>query len=161
MVAQLSCEYGEPATLRDGWDSELVIEPVAPGNIAIRSAGPDRRVGTADDLLYSRTDEQRLALEFRGCYAVVSTASDLVPSVFELDATPIDYSGFALRPDRGYAAPGWRPLSSDSVNVWWAGTPGFGLRLARVNGELRGVVWQLGKSRHAITVRPASCEGIM
>jgi hypothetical protein len=47
--------FSPDGRLRDRWGTPYFVHPVAPGSFEIRSAGPDRKMFTSDDLIADPT----------------------------------------------------------------------------------------------------------
>jgi hypothetical protein len=129
----------------DSWGLPIYYTRKADG-FEIRSLGPDRRPGTADDLAITYPDDRFLARRIAGCYRPMVGWWKTSPGVIRLDTlsgTLFDYSGGYLvqtaLPRGAGRQTEWFPTSPDSISLQWAdGTQVRMLRLKVSGDTLRG-----------------------
>lgn len=112
----------------DFWGSPVAYSRRADG-FELRSAGPDRKAGTSDDIVIAHPLDRIIARQLAGCYRPIEGWWTSSPSVVRLDTLPGaffwqngSYSlGIDLSPQSDPT--GWFPVGSDSVVLQWAQGP--------------------------------------
>jgi hypothetical protein len=158
-------------TPTDSWDS-LVLYSVLGNGFELRSAGPDRKNGTTDDLVISYPTDRSIARELSGCYRAVAGWWSGTPTIVRLDtlsgAIMGDRGTYLLQLDlpRPPDALEWFPISRDSVLLQWTlGPHVYLIRLRHEGQSLRGQVdletadlyWMPYRWRGELNLRRVEC----
>ena len=150
---------------RDGWGHEIRYNATRDG-FEIRSAGPDGRFATGDDLLVREPDDRSDAGRLAGCFDAREGWFPGAPTLVVLDTssgTIRPYSGGYLLRLAGLGNKGeaeWYPLGKDSVVLRWvAGEALPAIRMTAVTDTMRGHVDLLeGTWRGNVVLVRVSCD---
>jgi hypothetical protein len=113
-------------SFRDPWGRTFAYHLVGQ-EYELRSAGPDRRFGTTDDLVFRPSYEVRMVQQIAGCYRLLQHGWDRLQGD-ELRLESVELSGnpvfrpvgkYRAHPSIGPMRPYWQPMGPDSIMVTW------------------------------------------
>ena len=138
-----------PSHIVDGWGIPVRYEPQE-SDYDLRSAGPDRRFGTGDDLVYSLAHERQRMRELAGCYRISLKIKALTVEVVKLDSVPVAPGHYGLAPPLpDLPERWWVPEPGPRGNLTWTThTQGLNLRLVRSGDSVIGDATLWGDVRH-------------
>jgi hypothetical protein len=115
-----ACDHYLPARAVDEWSMRIRYDHDGT-DYSLRSAGPDRRFDTADDLVFSTVDQRERTRLLAGCYVVsLPWWEDFTGGRLVLRTEPKGPSSYTLLPEVYGATGAWRPIAGDSVELSWA-----------------------------------------
>lgn len=150
----------EPAEtwLRDAWGTKVQFQSLG-HTFRVASGGPDRRVGTVDDLMLDASFDSTTAAGLAGCYELREPPSRLGTPRLHLATRVVRSGGYEVRApveiggDSAFIAE-WYPLAKDSLLARWIRSGrGVELRAQVRDGQLVGRA-----SGRAIEGRRVACD---
>ncbi|HEX8316987.1 hypothetical protein [Longimicrobium sp.] len=152
-----------PGDSRDGWGTRLVYRRLNGSSYELRSAGPDRRPFTGDDVVVNRAEEEAAVERLQGCYDLAS--GHLLVGGRRLVLSPAERGPGSFRVHLelpGYREPSWEVNPPDRVRVYWREQhSGLVMDLAAADEGLRGTVFRVSPSGRGpgteMVARRAAC----
>lgn len=128
----------------DRWGYRILLTPTDSGDYEIRSAGPDGKPQTSDDIVLSSSAERAGVRRFAGCYAAnLPKWRGQALDTIVLSRSPIQGGEYELRPIVSGYRSSWAPFEGDSIlAIWTDGFSGLGLLADVVDDTLRGLTAQ-------------------
>ena len=135
-------KYRASWTTKDSWGIEFAIAAPTGGlDYEVRSAGPDRAPGTADDLILRSSHQRARVRDLAGCYDVEGWEAAWGVVRVRLDSIR-GYSGayglHVLESRLPTPSPEWYPWGADTVMVRFIGVSGADVTLRQRGDVLEG-----------------------
>lgn len=159
----LPCRLMPPSNdrrgIRDGWGRPFVYHRLE-GDYELTSLGPDGRSGTADDMVFRPSLEQRWATTVHGCYLASSGWwTGFADHVFVLDTAAFYLGSFVLSPLLGgHTRAFWQVPAQDSVVLRWTDVHSIvNVRLRHNGDSLEGIAERPRHRPVTVVARRISC----
>jgi hypothetical protein len=139
------CPRGD---FRDGWGTKLVYRRLNGSSYELRSAGPDGRPFTGDDIVVNRAEEEAAVGRLQGCYTLISGDPLVGGRTLVLSPAPRGPGSFRVHLELpGYREPSWEVNPPNRVRVYWREQhSGLVMELAATEEGLRGTVFRVSPS---------------
>lgn len=135
-----ACPFLPPGRgFTDGWGRDLRYK-LTTDSYELRSAGPDGRFDTRDDIVFAPELHSVMVRRASGCYdSEFSWFREGRPLQLILDTGEVRSAWYAAGPELNGVTPQWRPLSGDSLWVRWNAVAWRELRFRLQGDTLTGV----------------------